>query len=194
MRRAKPCDSSRGFKSSRCIFSIKAMAAAARSSAVLIKTGTADKPASWAARKRRSPAIISYLPGATSRTSRGCIMPCSRILSANSCKPSDLICWRGWYLPACKAPKGKEVTLGPANSGWFFSPNKASSPRPRPFFLAIFMTSPRIDFSALGSSPQPAGSFLHQTLSKLAHLGKLYQKQFLACHRRGLQPSAHCAE
>jgi hypothetical protein len=54
-----PRASSSGFRSSRWIFSISAMAMAAESGISRTTTGTCSRPAICAARQRRSPAIIS---------------------------------------------------------------------------------------------------------------------------------------
>jgi GTP-binding protein YchF len=58
---------------------VKAMAAAASLGTSRTKTGTSFKPASRDARKRRSPAMISYLPALgpslNLRTKMGCMMP-----------------------------------------------------------------------------------------------------------------------
>jgi len=57
--RCSDCASSSGLRSSRWIFSISAMAMTVRSSSSRTTTGTWARPASWAARQRRSPATIS---------------------------------------------------------------------------------------------------------------------------------------
>ena len=57
-RRCRAEASSRGLRSSRWMFSIRAMAMAPWSSTCLITTGTSLRPASCAARQRRSPAMI----------------------------------------------------------------------------------------------------------------------------------------
>ena len=51
--------SSSGLRSSRWMFSINAIASAASSPTGFTTTGTSASPAIWAARKRRSPAMIS---------------------------------------------------------------------------------------------------------------------------------------
>ena len=70
------------------MFSISDIAAAASSGTSRTSTGTLSRPASLAARKRRSPAMISYLPAlapsASRRTRIGCMMPCALIYSASS--------------------------------------------------------------------------------------------------------------
>ncbi|KAG1431903.1 hypothetical protein G6F57_022881 [Rhizopus arrhizus] len=58
-RRRTPCASSSGFRSSRWMFSISAMTAAFSSATSRTSTGTSFTPASWAARKRRLPAMIA---------------------------------------------------------------------------------------------------------------------------------------
>ena len=100
IRRCMPCASSSGFRSSRCMFSISAMAAAAWSGTSRTSTGTSLKPASLEARKRRSPAMISYLPAfsplANRRTRMGCITPCALMLSASSYNAPSSMRVRGW--------------------------------------------------------------------------------------------------
>ncbi len=58
-------------------------------------------PASLAARKRRSPAMISYLPAcspsASGRTRIGCMMPWALMLSASSYSAPSSMRVRGWY-------------------------------------------------------------------------------------------------
>ena len=64
------------------------MAAADSSGTSRTSTGTLSRPAILAALKRRSPAMISYLPSLAPlvkrRTRIGCMMPCALIDSANS--------------------------------------------------------------------------------------------------------------
>ena len=59
IRRCSPCASSSGFRSSRWMFSISDITAADSSGTSCTSTGTSSRPASLAARKRRSPAMIS---------------------------------------------------------------------------------------------------------------------------------------
>ena len=63
-------------------------AAAASFGTSRTSTGTLSRPARRAARKRRSPAMISYLPAFSPSVSRrtriGCMMPCALIDSASS--------------------------------------------------------------------------------------------------------------
>ena len=54
-----PVASSSGFRFSRWMFSISAIASAAWSGTSRTTTGTSVSPASFAARQRRSPAMIS---------------------------------------------------------------------------------------------------------------------------------------
>ena len=77
--RLTPRASSSGLRSSRCMFSISAIAAAASSATSRTSTGTRSSPARRAARTRRSPAMISKrspAPPSMRRTSTGCITPC----------------------------------------------------------------------------------------------------------------------
>ena len=57
--RFRPCASSSGLRSSRWMFSISDIAAAASSGTSRTSTGTLSRPARRAARKRLSPAMIS---------------------------------------------------------------------------------------------------------------------------------------
>jgi len=85
------------------MFSIKAMAAAASLGTSRTNTGTASRPARREARKRRSPAMISYLPAfspsVSKRTKMGCMMPCALMDSANSYRAPSSMRVRGWYMP-----------------------------------------------------------------------------------------------
>ena len=70
-----------------------------------------SSPASCAARKRRSPAMISYcrpLCAATGRTSIGCSKPCALIESASSSSAPSSMRVRGWYLPGCNCVIGSD--------------------------------------------------------------------------------------
>jgi hypothetical protein len=98
--RCTPCASSNGLRSSRWMFSISAIAAAAWSGTSRTSTGTSSSPAMRAARVRRSPAMISYIGrpsrAATGRTSTGCITPWLLILSASSNSDPSSMRVRGW--------------------------------------------------------------------------------------------------
>src|SRR5574340_1144549 len=120
------------------MFSISAIAATALSATSRTRTGTSVSPASWAARQRRSPAMISW-PPPTSRTRIGCISPCARIESASSCNDSLSIWVRGWYLPgaSCATPIMRRSPCGGAALS--SPPSKASSPRPSPLSLAMYV-------------------------------------------------------
>ena len=75
-RRANPRACSRGLRSSRCMFSINATHIAAWSSSSRTTAGISCRPASWAARQRRSPAMISNLsPAPRGRAMIGCNTP-----------------------------------------------------------------------------------------------------------------------
>jgi len=151
--RCRPWASSSGLRSSRWMFSISDMAAADSSGTSRISTGRLSSPASRAARKRRSPAMISYLPlllaSLSRRTRMGCMMPCTLIDSASSYSAPSSMRVRGWYWPGTRsssssiagrpgllaaaralAASGESSTLGPSS---------ASSPRPSPFCFLVTM-------------------------------------------------------
>ena len=131
------------------MFSIKAMAAAASLGTSRTSTGTVSSPASLAARLRRSPAMISYLPAlgpsVSWRTKIGCMMPWALMLSANSYKAPSSIRVRGWYMPGTISLKGKvwgKPSLAVALAAKLSStlgPNKASRPRPKPLGFLVTM-------------------------------------------------------
>ena len=150
IRRCNPWASSSGLRSSRCMFSINAMAAAAWLSTARTSTGAACRPARCAALNRRSPAMISYFPAlgpsVSLRTRIGCMMPCALMLSASSYSAPSSMRVRGWYMPGtiCDSGNSEGVAsrdaLPPACVA--FGPNRASSPRPRPFFLVAIRAIP----------------------------------------------------
>ena len=132
------------------------MAAAASLGTSRTKTGTDSKPAKCEARKRRSPAMISYLPACSPsvscRTKIGCMMPCALIDSASSYKAPSSMRVRGWYMPgticvslswvgtpvsAAMLDAGASCTLGPSS---------ASSPRPKPLGFLVTMVIPSTNF------------------------------------------------
>ena len=76
-----------GLRFSRWRFSMSASSSTSRSVATRSITGTSVRPANPAARHRRSPAINSK-KSPTTRTTKGWIIPCSRIESANSARDS----------------------------------------------------------------------------------------------------------
>ena len=85
------------------MFSISDIAAAASLGTSRTSTGTSARPASFAARKRRSPAMISkgaFLAAAWSasrrRTRIGCMIPCALMLSASSYRAPSSMRVRGW--------------------------------------------------------------------------------------------------
>ena len=88
--------SSTGFRSSRAMFSITAISRHSRSSWVATTAGTSSRPASWAARQRRSPAISSYVPPGQGRTRIGCKTPRSRTDSESASSDSWSKDCRGW--------------------------------------------------------------------------------------------------
>src|SRR6266550_2359677 len=86
--------SSRGERSSRCRFSMSAISRAVESSKRSTIAGIVSLPASFDARQRRSPAMISYWSPA-GRTRIGCRTPCSRIEAASSASVSSCHVIRG---------------------------------------------------------------------------------------------------
>ena len=75
----KPCASSIGLRSVRCTFSTIAISSTSTSLNSRMTAGIVCRPARCAARQRRSPATISYLPSAIGRTRIGCSTPCVRM-------------------------------------------------------------------------------------------------------------------
>src|SRR2546430_2971566 len=86
--------SSSGDGSSRCRFSMSAISSAVASSKRSTIAGIVSFPASFDARQRRSPAMISYSSPA-GRTRIGCSTPCSRIDAASSARVSSCHVMRG---------------------------------------------------------------------------------------------------
>ena len=86
-------------------------AAADSSGTSRTSTGTSAKPAKRDARKRRSPAMISYLPALSPpvrrRTKIGCMMPCALMLSASSYSAPSSMRVRGWYTPGTSSDNGR---------------------------------------------------------------------------------------
>src|SRR5438552_1539122 len=86
--------SSSGERSSRWRFSMSAISSAVASSKRSTIAGIVSLPASFDARQRRSPAMISY-PSPAGRTRIGCSTPCSRIDAASSPSVSSCQVIRG---------------------------------------------------------------------------------------------------
>src|SRR5574343_1902012 len=153
IRRCRPCASSSGLRSSRWMFSISAIAAAASLGTSRTSTGTLSRPASLLARKRRSPAMISYLPtfspSLRRRTRMGCMMPCALMDSASSYSAPSSMWVRGWYTPATMLSSAIIMGVPLSAAGVAASrvstlgPSRASSPRPRPlgFLVTMFFLS-----------------------------------------------------
>ena len=149
IRRCRPWASSSGFRSSRWMFSMSAIAAADSLGTSRTSTGTSARPARREARNRRSPAMISYLPAcspsARRRTRMGCMMPWALMLSASSYSAPSSMRVRGWYTPGTSSESGKRVGR-PASAAWACStlsstlgPSNASRPRPRPLGFLVTM-------------------------------------------------------
>ncbi len=100
--------SSIGVRSSRTTFSIRASSSdPAPSTFVSISGGILARPASCAARQRRSPAISSYPLAASGRTIIGCRTPRSRIESAASgAPPRRNACGVGQGSDGCPRSRG----------------------------------------------------------------------------------------
>ena len=136
----QPSATSMGSRSSRCRFSISAKAAACSSVTSLIRTGTSSRPASRAARQRRSPAMMMYpVPSFLGRTAMGCSKPFSVMLAASWFSASWSKCLRGCSGSGSISRKGRVETpaSSPVVSGR--SANRVSRPLPSPpsFFFAI---------------------------------------------------------
>src|SRR6266702_921652 len=80
---------------------------AAASDSATTRTGTVSRAASLAARKRRAPAITSYLSSSNSRTKRGARMPWLWKLAASSCSLSSLKRRRGLVADSTSAVMGR---------------------------------------------------------------------------------------
>ena len=147
------------------MFSISAMAAADSLGTSRTSTGTLSRPASLAARKRRSPAMISYKGWSShaspwgkvasaaamatrllraswvprGRTKIGCMMPCTLMDSANSYSAPSSMRVLGWYMPATKSVSGKVVGLeASAERSWVaVGPKRASKPMPNPLGFLV---------------------------------------------------------
>ncbi len=153
-----------GFKSTRCTFSISAISEAWASLNSRITTGTLCKPASCAARQRRSPATISYwispLSDGKGRTRIGCKIPRSRtdivssVIAALSnivrgCFGFGLICVIAISLSPVVLAKLLPALFGTPDCPEGRSPNKASNPLPRPRAGFFFCKSGKADFGSL---------------------------------------------
>ncbi|MNR09345.1 hypothetical protein D3C85_1255420 [compost metagenome] len=90
--------SSTGFRSARWTFSMMATSITSTSSMGRSMIGTLRRRAAWAARQRRSPAMICHIPSSPgwARTRMGCSTPLSRIEAVSSSRFSALNCLRGW--------------------------------------------------------------------------------------------------
>src|SRR5215204_2226944 len=120
---------SSGLRSSLCRFSTSASSMDSFSPACLMRTGTLSNPASFAARRRLSPAISSK-PSDVERTTSGCRIPTSRIEAANSLMPASGKLRRGWRVLGRIAVVGSSSNFKPPT----LSPVaiSAESPRPNP--------------------------------------------------------------
>ena len=159
-RRCRPCASSSGLRSSRWMFSIKDMAAADSSGTSRISTGRLSSPARRAARKRRSPAMISYLPLLPPlikrRTKIGCMMPCTLMDSASSYSAPSSMRVRGWYWPGTRSSSRNDAgkpgllaaltALAVSTDSSTLGPSSASRPRPRPFCFLVTMRVSRLSY------------------------------------------------
>ena len=98
IRRCRPCASSSGLRSSRWMFSISAITAAASSGTSLTSTGTSSSPASLAARTRRSPAMISKRSAAPAERAHQHRLhhALALMLSASSYSEPSSMRVRGW--------------------------------------------------------------------------------------------------
>src|SRR5207244_888912 len=96
--------------------------------AVRTTAGTVSRPASRAARQRRSPATISKPPTPRGRTSSGWMTPCRRTDSASPEAASGSKRRRGWRGFGWIASTG--ISSSSLGTGW--PPIKTSRPRPRP--------------------------------------------------------------
>src|SRR3569832_479613 len=148
--RCKALASSMGFRFSRWMFSISAIAIAALSGTSRTTAGISCRPAICAARQRRSPAMISYSPLPSGFSTMGCTTPCARMDAARSSRLSVCMSTRGWYLPRrirstgrLRSPESRGAAAGAdegTGAAGSMLPSKASRPRPRPrFLITIFI-------------------------------------------------------
>src|ERR1700751_4683772 len=117
-----------GVSCPRATFSTNPSNSVSRSSAVRTTAGTVSRPASRAARQRRSPATISYPPTPRGRTSSGWITPWRRTDSASPEAASGSKRRRGWRGFGWIASTG--ISSSSDGTGW--PPIRTSRPRPRP--------------------------------------------------------------
>ena len=72
----------------------------------------------------------------------GCMMPCALMLSASSYNAPSSMRVRGWYCPATISASRNsegEPSARAASVVLVLGPSRASSPRPRPFFLVAMV-------------------------------------------------------
>src|SRR5207237_734552 len=88
-----------------------------------------------AARQRRSPATMAYLPAVYGVRTNGCKMPYCVIEAAKPANASSSKCWRGWSGLGTMSPTATFCTRSWSSNNTaastFFG-IKASKPRPRP--------------------------------------------------------------
>src|SRR5947209_2907200 len=91
--------------SSRCKFSTHCASIASASLSLTIRTGTLSSSASFAALRRRAPAITSYLLSSSSRTKSGARTPWVIKLAASSLRPFSSKRLRGLLGDSMRAAK-----------------------------------------------------------------------------------------
>src|SRR5579875_895194 len=113
------------------MFSTRACSRLVASSTVLTSAGMVARPARWAARKRRSPAISSYSSAPTWRTRMGWRTPTALTESTSEERASSskfVLGWnwlgRIWLSGTCRRADSLEMVVA-----WGMS---APKPRPRP--------------------------------------------------------------
>src|SRR5256885_10956129 len=94
--------------------------------------GTCSSFAILDARSRRSPAISSYVPPGSARTTSGCSTPFASIDSASASSDSPLNSLRGWSGFGRISSTGIWRRPGSASSGREFPGRIAARPRPMP--------------------------------------------------------------
>src|SRR5215210_2369259 len=113
---------------SRATFSTSDRSSDSLSSASRTSAGTLARPASPAARQRRSPAISSYPPAGRDLTTTGWSRPCASIERARPEPASGSNRRRGWRGFGWIASTGSCTSSGPSP----MPPTRTSNPRPRP--------------------------------------------------------------
>ena len=159
MRTSYASASSIAFRSSRWRFSTSASSKASRSLASRSTAGISFSPARCAARQRRSPARIRYLPPSR-RTRIGSTIPCSRMEAASSSSRFSSNRFRGCFGFRSTASSGSERSIRPdaapaaAEVGGAAFARRAAIPRPRAGLRFSAIVTRRLLALRAASSPR----------------------------------------